>query len=104
MLPPIRVEDGRVPQPEISRHCLLRSILIRWATRFTPNEALQVHLVEKTISEILREFPVIDDTSPIDVELFSTMRRVMLREFGVQGLDAPSSGEDARVNDQNNDQ
>ncbi|WP_158523305.1 MULTISPECIES: hypothetical protein [Agrobacterium] len=56
--------------------------------------------MEKTISEILREFPVIDDTSPIDVELFSTMRRVMLREFGVQGLDAPSSGEGARVNDQ----
>ncbi len=33
--------------------------------------------------------PAIDDTSPIDVELFSTMRRVMLREFGVQGLDGP---------------
>ncbi len=103
MLPPIRVEDGRVSHPTIFSHCLLRRILVRWAARFTSDEALQIHLVEKTISEILREFPVADDDSSIDVELLATMRRVLLREFGVAGVDTSGPAQTnapLRTNDQ----
>ncbi len=105
MLPPIIFWGGhRVPQPTNYNHCLLRRVLARWATRFTPNEALQAHLVEKTISEALREFPAIADESSIDVELLGMMRRVVLLEFGVREVNGHRSAADTRSNSPNNDQ
>ncbi|KIV60882.1 hypothetical protein SZ54_5085 [Rhizobium sp. UR51a] len=35
MLPPIRVEDGRVPQTSDHNDSLMRRVLLRWAARFT---------------------------------------------------------------------
>lgn len=73
-----------MPQPSKQNDSLLRRVLARWATRFTSDARTQAHLVDRTISEILVEFPTADDASPIDVELFATMRRVLMRDFGVQ--------------------
>ena len=70
---------------------MLRRILVRWAARFTSDESLQVYLVEKTISEILREFPVADDSSSIEVELLATMRRALLRKFDARWVVTPRS-------------
>lgn len=72
-----------MPQPSKQNDSLLRRVLTRWATRFTSDEQIQAHLVDRTISEILVEFPTADDASPIDVELFATMRRILIRDFGV---------------------
>jgi len=93
-----------VPQPTNYNHCLLRRVLARWATRFTSNEALQAHLVEKTISEVLREFPAIANESSIDVELLGMMRRVVLLEFRVLEVSGYRSAADKRSNGANNDQ
>lgn len=62
-------------------HDLLRRTLFRWAIHFTSDEQIQLHLVEKTIDEILEELPQLTDDDPIDANLFATMRRVALREF-----------------------
>lgn len=101
MLPPIRVEDGCVPQPSDHNDSLLRRVLSRWAARFTSDERIQAHLVEKTISEILLEFPTADDASPIDVVLLATMRRVLLRDFHLRpATESPSDELPARIDDQ----
>lgn len=71
------------PQPSKQNDCPLRRLLTRWAARFTSCEQIQADLVNRTISEILMDFPTADDASPIDVELFATMRRVLIRDFGV---------------------
>lgn len=63
--------------------------LLRWAARFTSDESLQVYLVETTISEILREFPVADDSSSIEIELLATMRRALLRKFDARWVVTP---------------
>jgi hypothetical protein len=101
VLPPIRVEDGRVPQPSDHNDSLLRRVLSRWAARFTSDERIQAHLVEKTISEILLEFPTADDASPIDVVLLATMRRVLLRDFQLRpATESPSEELPTRIDDQ----
>jgi hypothetical protein len=101
VLPPIRVEDGRVPQPSDHNDSLLRRVLSRWAARFTSDERIQAHLVEKTISEILLEFPTADDASPIDVVLLATMRRVLLRDFQLRpATESPSDELPTRIDDQ----
>lgn len=82
VLPPI-VEDGLVLRPSNFQYCLLRRLLFRWATRFTSDERIQTHLVERTIDEILLEFPTAEDASQIDVELLTVMRRVALDIFRV---------------------
>lgn len=66
------------------KDCLLRRILFRWAVRFTSFEQIQYDLVEKTIRETLEEFPEAADDFTIDVQLFATMRRVALQEFGIR--------------------
>ncbi|UXT93057.1 hypothetical protein [Agrobacterium pusense] len=88
-------------QPSDYNDPLLRCVLSRWAGRFTSDERIQAHLVEKTISEILVEFPTADDTSPIDVVLLATMRRVLLRDFHLR-LTTESSSEElpTRIDDQ----
>lgn len=81
-------------------HDLLRRLLFRWAAKFTADERMQSRLVEKTIGEIIRDFPADDHDSRIDVELLATLRRVALQKFsarpraGVErrsGNDQPSS-------------
>jgi hypothetical protein len=101
VLPPIRVEDGRVPHPSDHNDSLLRRVLSRWAARFTSDERIQAYLVEKTISEILLEFPTADDASPIDVVLLATMRRVLLRDFQLRpATESPSDELPTRIDDQ----
>lgn len=88
-----------MPFPSGFKDCLLRRILTRWAIRFTPDEALQVHLTEKTITETLRKFPSKDDDAAIDAELFATMRRLALEEFGmIHGAPKyPTNGETSQT-------
>lgn len=81
MLRLYRVEDGRVPKPTNFHDCPLRRLLFRWAARFTADERMQSRLVEKTIGEIIRDFPGADHDSRIDVELLATLRGVALQEF-----------------------
>lgn len=68
-------------KPSIFQECPLRRLLFRWAARFTADERMQSRLVEKTIGEIIRDFPGADHDSRIDVELLATLRGVALREF-----------------------
>ncbi|EKJ95121.1 hypothetical protein C241_15223 [Bradyrhizobium lupini HPC(L)] len=70
-----------MPKPSNFQECPLRRLLFRWAARFTADERMQSRLVEKTIGEIIREFPGADHDSRIDVELLATLRGVALREF-----------------------
>lgn len=101
MLTPIIVKDKCVPNPSQQNDSLLRRLLTRWAAHFTSDVQIQAHLVDRTISEILVEFPTADDASPIDVELFATMRRVLIRDFGVQprAMDRPQADEPAPIDD-----
>jgi hypothetical protein len=62
--------------------CLLQRTLGKWAACFTPHHALQVKLVEDTITETLKTFSSRGDEAAIDAELFLTMRRLALRAFG----------------------
>lgn len=86
-----------MPYPLDFKDCLLRRILFRWVIRFTSYEQIQYELVEKTIRETLEEFPEAADDSTIDVQLFATMRRVALQEFGIRfdDHDAPTSSEES---------
>jgi len=45
---------------------------------------MQSRLVEKTIGEIIRDFPAADHDSRIDVELLATLRGVALQEFSAR--------------------
>jgi hypothetical protein len=78
------VEDGYVPKPSNFPGCPLRRLLFRWAARFTADERMQSRLVEKTIGEIIRDFPAADHDSRIDVELLATLRGVALQEFSTR--------------------
>ncbi|MFK3852364.1 hypothetical protein ACI2J5_22930 [Agrobacterium pusense] len=90
-----------MPQPSDHYNSLLRRVLSRWAARFTSDERIQAHLVEKTISEILLEFPTADDASPIDVVLLATMRRVLLRDFHLRlAPESPSDELPIPIDDQ----
>lgn len=99
-----RVEDEFLPLPSDFDHDLLRRVLFRWATRFTSDERMQLHLVEKTIDEILEELPALTDDHPIDAALLARMRRVALREFGADAQPAekaiPKAYPTARGKDQ----
>jgi len=83
------VEDEFLPLPSYFDHDLLRRLLFRWAKRFTSFEQIQRDLVERTILEIVAEFPEAADDFAIDVQLLATMRRLALQEFGIL-FDAPS--------------
>ncbi|MBB2908517.1 hypothetical protein FHR76_004932 [Rhizobium sp. RAS22] len=90
-----------MPQPSDHYNSLLRRVLSRWAARFTSDERIQAHLVEKTISEILLDFPTADDASPIDVVLLATMRRVLLRHFHLRAAtESPSDELPTPIDDQ----
>ncbi|ANV26160.1 hypothetical protein BA939_19575 [Rhizobium sp. S41] len=78
------MEDGYVPKPSNFPDCPLRRLLFRWAARFTADERVQSRLVEKTIGEIIRDFPAADHDSRIDVELLATLRRVAFQEFSTR--------------------
>lgn len=45
---------------------------------------MQSRLVEKTIGEIIRDFPAADHDSRIDLELLATLRGVALQEFSTR--------------------
>ncbi|OOO23202.1 hypothetical protein BTE56_03760 [Agrobacterium pusense] len=45
---------------------------------------MQSRLVEKTIGEVIRDFPGADHDTRIDVELLATLRGVALREFSTR--------------------
>lgn len=70
-----------MPLPSYFDHDLLRRLLSRWASKFTADERMQSRLVEKTIREIIHDFPAAGHNSRIDVELLATLRRVALQEF-----------------------
>lgn len=78
----------------ILENCLLRRTLMRWSARFTSHEGLRFKLVEDTINQTLRKFPLRDDGTTIDVELFATMRQIFLAEFTI------SSTHEETVSDQ----
>ncbi|NTE48065.1 hypothetical protein [Agrobacterium pusense] len=63
--------------------CVLQRTLGKWAACFTPHHALQVKLVEDTITETLKTLSSRGDEAAIDRELFLTMRRLALRAFGL---------------------
>jgi predicted nucleic acid-binding protein len=89
-------------QPSNFHDCVLRRLLFRWAARFTSDERTQNRLVEKTIADILRVFPITDDDAKIDVELLATLRRVAFEEFGAHPRqDAKRHSEDHPVSNQN---
>ena len=73
-----------MPKPSNFPDCPLRRLLFRWAARFTAEERVQSRLVEKTIGEIIRDFPAADHDSRIDVELLATLRGVVLHEFSAR--------------------
>lgn len=72
-----------MPKPSQSNDDLLRRVLARFAVKFTANEKVQNHLVEKTISQVLQEFPEASDDQTIDVELLASMRRIVFEEYGI---------------------
>ncbi|QCM13741.1 hypothetical protein CFBP6625_25355 (plasmid) [Agrobacterium tumefaciens] len=61
---------------------LLRRVLSRWASKFTADEKIQNLLVEKTITQVLRDFPESSDDHTIDIELLASMRRIVFEEYG----------------------
>ena len=83
VLPPISCGGRVLPLPPDFAHDLLRRVLFRWSIRFTADERMQIHLVEKTIDEMLEELPELTDDAPIDADFLRMMRRVALREFRV---------------------
>ncbi|MGP4666744.1 hypothetical protein [Agrobacterium pusense] len=75
-----------MPQPVHIEGCLLQRTLGKWAACFTPHKALQLKLIEDTITEILENLSSQDDEFEIDVEMFAAMRRAALHEFGMAKL------------------
>jgi len=85
-----------VPKPSNIDDDLLRRLLARFAVKFTANEKVQNHLVEKTISQVLQEFPEASDDQKIDVELLASMRRIVFEEYGICPSPAPEKNTDGR--------
>lgn len=71
-----------MPLPSNSDDDLLRRVLSRWASKFTADEKAQNQLVEKTITQVLRDFPEASDDHTIDIELLASMRRIVFEEYG----------------------
>ncbi|EKJ97191.1 hypothetical protein C241_02784 [Bradyrhizobium lupini HPC(L)] len=83
-----------MPKPPNFNDDLLRRVLSRWAVKFTANEKVQNHLVEKTITQVLQDFPEASDDQTIDIELLASMRRIVFEEYGVRSGPAPEKNTD----------